>query len=71
MKVYVLMIKDRHTDPDAEVFTTLAKAGAAAEAYLVGIPDVEVDESPPGGWLFCARYSVEGDRVWVIEKELR
>jgi hypothetical protein len=73
MKVYMLMIEDRHTDPDAQVFTTPAKAVAAAEAYLVDIdrPDVEVEENPPGDWLFYARYSVEGDCVWIVERELR
>jgi hypothetical protein len=72
MKVYILVIEDRHTDPGVQVFTTLAKAVAAAEAYLVGCgPDVEVEENPPGDWLFYARYSVEGDCVWIVEGELR
>jgi len=71
MIIYVLMVQDRHTDPQSYVFDTLEAAIAAARqlaqaarrtAYYV--------EEPIAGWLFHACYSVEGDAVWVVAKEL-
>ena len=67
------MVNDRHTDTDAEVFTTadaaIDFARRAAREYNRHADDYE--EAEIAGWLFHARYSCEGDSVWVIEKELR
>ncbi len=74
MKVYVVMVCDRHTDPGAHVFTTPEKAIDYARAEveeLAHFPDaINERPSPPDGWLYLATYSDEGDSVWVLEKEL-
>ena len=44
-------------------------ARRAAREYNRHADDYE--EAEIAGWLFHARYSCEGDSVWVIEKELR
>jgi len=73
MKIYIAYIADRHTDVDAEVFTSpepaIAFAKHAAKEYARFPEDYE--ESQIDGWLFYAQYSVEGDRVWVVEKTLQ
>lgn len=72
--VYVVMINDRHTDPEPEVFLNRDEAIEFAQKYVreYGRPgDVEVHDPPPMGWLFYGTYSVEADCVWVLEKTLR
>lgn len=69
MKVYVVMVDDRHTDPEPEVFIKPEDAITYAEKYLAGVPSYEVVEV--SRWLFCATYSTEDDSIWVVEKELR
>jgi len=73
MKIYVVMWKDRHTDTDAFLFSKLDEAIAfakdSAETYCH--PEDEVDYDCPGGWLFCAEYSCEGDKLWIVEKEVK
>jgi hypothetical protein len=72
MIVFVAMQNDRHTDPDAEVFTTAEAAIAYARQQAAeGGRGHGYDEQPIPGWLFYANYSPEGDSVWVVEKELR
>ena len=70
--VYVVMINDRHSDPGAEVFTypgdAIVYAKRIAKEY--GSHPDDYEEQDIQGWLFYARYSVEGDSVWVIEKAL-
>lgn len=73
--VYVAMIDDRHVDPEAYVFTTeaLAVGFARNEAFELARANTDVDESPVSpvsGWLYHATYSVEGDSVWVVAREL-
>lgn len=73
LTVYVAMIADRHADPEPYVFSTPEAAIAYARSQAAEFahdPD-DIDESHlPKGWLYHATYSVEGDSVWVIEKEL-
>lgn len=75
MKIYVVMVEDRHTDTEAEVFTTAEAAIAYAEEYVTEQLDrwpwVDDDPEEPEGWLWYRAYSPEGDCVWVVEKELR
>lgn len=70
--LYVAMICDRHTDPEPFVFTTpelaIDYARTAMAEYARDPADIE--EQPIDGWLYHATYSVEGDSVWVVEKEL-
>lgn len=73
MKIYIAMIADRHTDVEAHVFTQPAAAIAFARATAIenaheGEADLEEESIP--SWLYYARYSPEGDSVWVVESEL-
>lgn len=72
-RVYVVMVDDRHDDPEPFVFTTAEAAIEYARQTAIDSatrPDDVEEEPAPDGWLYHARYSVEGDAVWVIEKEL-
>lgn len=73
MTIYIAMINDRHADPEARLFSTadaaIGYARATARENASG-PD-DVTEPPiPSGWLYYARYGVEGDSVWVVATEL-
>ena len=70
--VYVVMIQDRHVDPEPFVFSTAEAAIAYArqQALVCASSPDEIEEQPIGGWLYYARYSGEGDSVWVVEKRL-
>jgi len=74
MKIYVVMVNDRHTDPEPYVFSTAERAieyaRQATQEYAHGPEDIDETLPPPAGWLYSASYSVEDDSVWVIEKEL-
>ena len=72
-KIYVAMICDRHADPEPYVFTNLDAAIAYARREAeegARVPENIVEETIPT-WHYFARYSPEGDAVWVVEKELR
>jgi len=73
MQVYVVIADDRHADPEPEVFTDPGKAIAYAREQAVERAhehDTIDDSDTPDGWLYHAVYCVEGDSVWVVEKEL-
>jgi hypothetical protein len=66
--VYVVMVNDRHRDPEPYVFSTeeeaLAYARETARDWLVeylGGHD---------GWLYYAQHPSENDNVWVVAKSL-
>ena len=61
--LYVVMVKDHHTDPQAHLFTNRQTAINLA----VTLGDGEIDEHTTDEWLYYASYSPEGDAVWVIE----
>jgi hypothetical protein len=65
VKIYVVMVCDRHLDPDPCLFSTeddaLAFARETARAWLIERPT-------PKPWLYLATHESEGDSVWVIEK---
>jgi hypothetical protein len=79
MTVYVVMIVDRHTDEDVEVFARRESALAFARRHVDErrthwkyTPEPE-DEMHPSdlervGWLYYGQYSREGDCVWVMPK---
>jgi hypothetical protein len=72
--VFLAFVNDRHTDPDAEAFTTAEAAITYARTTAQTFnrhPEDYREHPPPDGWLFSATYSVEGDSVWVVEKELK
>lgn len=81
MNVYIAMVSDRHTEPEARVFSTSEKAIAFASSIIeenrasadkvdpkdaVGLNDI----MRAAGWIFYACYSTEGDAVWVVKSEL-
>ena len=73
MKVYIVMVKDRHTDPGAFPFSNpeqaIEEARRIAKDWCSFDEDYE-EEGQSDGWLFHARYSCEGDCIWVVEKEI-
>lgn len=72
MKLYVAITADRHTAPEPNVFTTAEAAieFARNEALANARSEADIEEEPVEGRLFHARYSDEGDSVWVVQKEL-
>jgi hypothetical protein len=71
VKVYVVMVSDRHCDPEAFLFSTAETAVDYARSVAAARGEPErIHEQPIDGWLFHATYSVEGDSVWVVEKQL-
>lgn len=71
MKVYVVMVCDRHDDPEPHLFTNLARAIDYAHVTAdVLARGAEVKESVPEEWHYLAEIGEEGDSVWVVEKEL-
>jgi len=81
MTIYVVMIRDRHTDTEAHLFSTSEKAISFAQSYLVGCGDsaqyvdpkdatMSSKELESAGWLFYTCYSAEGDCVWMLPKEV-
>lgn len=66
MDLYVVMVNDRHTDPEPHLFTTedaaLGYARETARGWLVeylGGAD---------GWLYYAQHPTESDSIWVLKK---
>lgn len=72
MKIYVVMHHDRHAGTEPIVFSTpkaaIEYAGHAARGCATRPDDYQ--EGQVEGYLFYARYSPEGDAVWVVEKNL-
>lgn len=70
--VFVVIVNDRHADPEPHLFTDRERAlrFAADEARrIMHGRDVTV-WPPPSGWLYLVEHESESDRVWVLEKEL-
>jgi hypothetical protein len=81
MTIYVTMVKDRHAETEAHLFSTAEKAISFAREYLKGHADSMADVDPEdatiseealaaSGWLFYTCYSTEGDSVWVLPREV-
>lgn len=81
MTVYVTMVKDRHVDTEAWLFSTPDKAIAYAKSVVAANqrsavhvdPDdasMSAEDLARAGWLFYAAYSPEGDCVWVVPTEI-
>lgn len=73
MKVYVLIIDDRHADTDTEVFAdkdkAIERARALAKEYCRHEEDYE--EKQIADWIFHVEYSCESDSVTVHEREVQ
>lgn len=77
MKIYIVIIEDRHSDTDAKPFlnaaTAIAYAEEKAREYCRHEDDYEEslnDAMKEDGWLWHATYSCEGDSVRVVEREV-
>ncbi len=75
MKIYIVIIEDRHTDVTVHPFTTsetaISEAKRIAKEYCRYEEDYEEhDYGKDDGWLFYAQYSCESDHVRVVEVEL-
>lgn len=80
MKIYVLIIQDRHTDTTAYLYSTLEKAIGAANTYLLaceGLNHVDpedrnmsAEDLAAANWLFFVQYSNEGDCVWIYAADV-
>jgi 2C-methyl-D-erythritol 2,4-cyclodiphosphate synthase len=72
VKVYALIIDDRHSDTDVQVFSIAEAAVDAANAiatkYAYRPEDIQGENID--GFLLWIRYGVEGDHVAVVEREL-
>ena len=73
MKVYVVVLEDRHIDIQVEVFKDRGEAIAEAKRQAKDGCRYGEDykEHNYDGWEFHADFSCEGDCVFVKEVELR
>jgi hypothetical protein len=63
--VYVVMVNDRHRDPEPVLFSTAEAAiGYARERARDWL--VEDDAGDDLGWLYYATHPSESDSVWVV-----
>lgn len=71
MKVYTILLQDRHCDPKITVYAdrqqAIDKARSIAKEYD---RHGEYEEMQIADWVFHATYSCEGDCVTVLECEV-
>lgn len=71
-EIYIVMINDRHHEPEAVAHRDKDKAikdaKEIAESYCSHKEDFEEHQSED--WLYHATYSCEGDCVWVVKTKL-
>lgn len=71
MKVYLVIIEDRHADVEVRPFYDADKAVAKARELAKEYDRFgDYEESQIADWLFYASYSCEGDCVRVVEAEI-
>lgn len=78
MKIYIVIIEDRHVDVEVEPFSTaelaIEYAKEARGANCRHPEDIEEGEITQDmrdeGWLYHSTYSSEGDSVRVVERTL-
>ena len=78
MKIYIVVIDDRHCDTDVKPFSDKEKAIEYAKEQVQSnarqpedIDEPELNASMvKEGWVYYATYSCESDSVTVIEREL-
>jgi len=70
--VFVVMVDDRHDDPEPHLFSTETAAleFAREEVAHLARHGAEVEEVDVDGWLYHAGVGDEGDSVWVVEKRV-
>ena len=76
--IWIVLHEDRHTDADAQPFSTedaaIADAWKAAKASTWRPDDVREESLTDGmrreGWVLLLEYGTEGDRVRVIRRQV-
>jgi hypothetical protein len=79
--VYIVILCDRHIDPEPFVFSTLELATNFAEKLLsennTCIDLVDEDDRTlsqaaldNAGWLWYRCYNPEGDSIWIVKKQV-
>lgn len=76
MKIYIVIISDRHSDTEVRPFYNPNEAVTAArdlaKSYCRYKEDYEEEQLGRDiGWLFYATYSCEGDHVHVVTAEMQ
>jgi len=70
--VFVVIIEDRHSDVDVEIWTereaAIARARELAKEYCRHPEDYK--EEQIADWLFYAKYSCEDDSCRVVERKV-
>jgi hypothetical protein len=71
MKVYAILLQDRHCDPEVTVYADRQRAIDAARAMArQNDRHGDYEEREIDGWVFHAEYSCESDSVTVLECEV-
>ena len=74
MDIYISICCDRHSDEDIKVFTDSDVAIRYARDFVPEWYDIKEEEPNKEmkacGWIFFARYGVEGDCVRVEKSQL-
>jgi hypothetical protein len=75
--LYVVIIEDRHSDVEVELYSDEIKAVERAkeicQEYSNGPEDINeylTDDMKEEGWIYNATYSCESDGVSVIKKKI-
>ena len=75
--IYLVIIEDRHVDVEVLPFSTEDLARTAAGKLLAEYGGEVVDEDAglnpamvADGWIAYVRYSVEGDSIRIIKRQL-
>lgn len=81
MDIYLVITDDRHAstnvtpfinEADAIAFAEQEVADGARHPELIEPEDRELNDAMrASGWIWYCRYGVEGDKVWVLRRELR
>jgi hypothetical protein len=76
--IYLVIINDRHAEPEAIPFYNKDEAIEYARSYVISTNshhgDIEeglTESMKKAGWLYYCLYSCESDSVWVIEEKIR
>jgi len=72
--VYVVMVNDRHSDPQAIPFldrgNAISHARSLARNYSAEHPEDFKEDENHDTWEYYVEYSCEGDRIWVVKEEV-
>lgn len=73
--IFVIIVQDRHSDVDVEVWLdrdkAVMRARNLAHEYCRHPEDYSEMQPLPADWVFHATYSCEDDCIWVLRKEVQ